>query len=174
MAGTLILATPYAQRLVVGVGDMAVSADSEAILSTYALGSCVGVVAFDPVNRAGGLLHIMLPDSSIAPAKALRNPALFADTGLALFFRALRGVRAYQANLQILVAGGAHVLFGTDPFRIGERNTEVTLDYLAKRSYTLRHTDIGGAVNRTLHLELGSGYVTLKTPGDEMQYALGN
>ena len=174
MAATLTLSAPYTHRQVVGIGDMAVSGETDVVLSTYALGSCVGVVAFDPVNRCGGILHVMLPDSSIAPAKASRQPALFADTGLALFLRALRGVRAYQANLQVLVAGGANVLCGADPYRIGERNAQVTLDYLGKRSFSIRHTDIGGGVNRALHLELSSGLVTLKTPTDEVQYSLGN
>lgn len=174
MAATLTLSALYAQRQVIGIGDMAVSGDAEVVLSTYALGSCVGIVAFDPINRSGGILHVMLPDSAIAPAKASKQPALFADTGLALFFRALREVRAYQSNLQILVAGGANVLHGTDPYRIGERNVRVTLDYLNKRSFSIRHTDVGGGLNRALHLELGTGFVTLKTPTDEVQYSLAN
>jgi chemotaxis protein CheD len=74
----------------------------------------------------------------------------------------------------VLVAGGANVLHGTDPFRIGERNVQVTLDYLNKRSFSIRHTDVGGGLNRALHLELGTGFVTLKTPTDEVQYSLGN
>jgi chemotaxis protein CheD len=174
MSGTLTLAAPYTHRQVVGIGDMAVSGEVDVVLSTYALGSCVGVVAFDPINRSGGILHVMLPDSAIAPAKASKQPALFADTGLALFLRALRSVRAYQANLQVVVAGGANVLCGADPYRIGERNAQVTLDYLAKRSFAIRHTHIGGGLNRALHLELGTGLVTVKTPTDEVQYQLGH
>ncbi len=173
MSGSLSVTSAYTHRIVVGVGDMAVSADAQVVLSTYALGSCVGIAAFDPINRSGGLLHIMLPDSAIAPAKAAKYPAMFADTGFALFFRALRGTRAYQANIQLMVAGGANVLCGPDPYKIGERNARVALDLLAKRSYNVRHTEIGGGVNRALHLEMATGLVTLKTPTDEVQFALG-
>jgi chemotaxis protein CheD len=173
MSGSLSIASAYTHRIVVGVGDMAVSGDTQVVLSTYALGSCVGIAAFDPINRSGGLLHIMLPDSAIAPAKAAKNPAMFADTGFAVFFRALRNMRAYQANIQLMVAGGANVLCGPDPYRIGERNARVTLDFLSTRSYSVRHTDIGGGVNRALHLEMATGLVTLKTPTDEVQFALG-
>ena len=70
------------------------------------------------------------------------------------------------------MAGGANVLCGPDPFRIGERNAQVTLDYLSKRSISLRHADVGGCLNRALHLEIGTGYVTVKTPTDEAQYSL--
>ena len=70
MAGSPSIASLFAQRLVVGVGDMIVSNNAASTLSTYALGSCVAIAAYDPVVKAGGLLHIMLPDSTISPAKA--------------------------------------------------------------------------------------------------------
>jgi len=45
----------------------------------------VAVVAYDPVSKASGLLHIMLPDSAISPDKSITQPAMFADTGLRCF-----------------------------------------------------------------------------------------
>ena len=173
MAGSSLVASPYLQRVIVGVGDLAVSNDVENVLSTYALGSCVGVVAFDPLARAGGILHLMLPDSAISPDKAARQPAMFVDTGLVLFFRALKGVRAERASLQLLVAGGANVLCGSDPYRIGERNSRATQEFLLKQGYRVCHTVVGGGVNRALHLEMATGTVTLKTPFEEAQYPLG-
>ena len=52
-------------NIVVGVGDMKVSNDSESMLVTYSLGSCIGVAIYDPVIKVGGLLHYMLPESSL-------------------------------------------------------------------------------------------------------------
>ena len=49
---------------------------------TYALGSCLGITAYDPVAKVGGLLHVMLPLSSIDPGKASQRPYMFVDTGL--------------------------------------------------------------------------------------------
>jgi len=71
--GSPTIAALFAQRVVVGVGDMGVSNNPQITLSTYALGSCVAVVAYDPVAKAGGLLHLMLPDSTISPAKAQKR-----------------------------------------------------------------------------------------------------
>ena len=51
----------FATKVVVGVGDLAVSNNPSAVLTTYSLGSCIGVTIYDPVTRAGGLLHAMLP-----------------------------------------------------------------------------------------------------------------
>lgn len=151
---------------------MAVSNNTQVILSTYALGSCIGVIAFDPLVKAAGILHLMLPESSISPDKAARQPAMFADTGLPAFFKALTGLRADRSRLRLFVAGGASVIAGSDPFRIGERNARTTLDYLARQGYTVRRTEIGGAVNRTVHLEVNTGSVTLKMPAETVQQSL--
>ena len=55
---------------VVGIGDCKVSNDPEDVLVTHALGSCIAVLIHDPVARVAGLLHYMLPESSLDPAKA--------------------------------------------------------------------------------------------------------
>lgn len=52
------------KTVVVGVGDCRVT-DEPVELVTYALGSCIAVVVWDPVAKVGGLLHFMLPDSSV-------------------------------------------------------------------------------------------------------------
>ncbi len=72
--------------LVIGVADCLVSDDPEAVLVTYALGSCIAVVIHDPVSRVGGLLHYMLPESTLDQAKAQERPYMFADTGIPLLF----------------------------------------------------------------------------------------
>src|SRR5579883_2378084 len=116
MPGAPTISALFSQRVVIGVGDMAVSNNDTVTLSTYALGSCVGVIAYDPASHAGGILHLMLPDSTISPDKAGKQPAMFADTGLPLLFKNLLGVRANATNLRIFLAGGASVLNGADPF----------------------------------------------------------
>lgn len=163
--GSPSISALFAQRVVVGVGDMGVSNNPQITLSTYALGSCVAVVAYDPVSKAGGLLHLMLPDSTISPAKAASQPAMFADTGLPLLFRSLVGLRADPSRLRIFLAGGANVLCDADTFRIGERNIRASSDYLARNNLFVRHTSLGGTINRTVHLNIGTGEITLKTPG---------
>lgn len=143
---------------------MAVSNNTQVILSTYALGSCIGVVAYDPVVKVGGILHLMLPDSSISPDKALLQPAMFADTGLPLFFRSLAGLKAERGRLRLFVTGGACVLSSHDAFKIGERNTKATLSFLAGNGFPVRQTVTGGTTNRTIHLQINDGEMTLKTP----------
>lgn len=177
MAGSLIMSPPsasslFSQRVIVGVGDMAVSNNSQVILSTYALGSCIGVIAYDPVSRVGGILHFMLPDSTISPDKALKQPAMFGNTGLPLLFKALGGMKAEPHRLRFFVAGGAGMLAGQDPFKIGERNSTMAFDFLTKHSMAVRHSDTGGSINRTVHLEIATGSTNLKTPLANQQFSL--
>lgn len=172
MAGAPTIGALFAQRVVIGVGDMAVSNNSMVTLSTYALGSCVGVIVFDPSSKAGGILHLMLPDSTISPDKATKQPAMFADTGLPLLFKALLGVRAERSRLKIFIAGGASVLNGADPFKIGERNSNAVESFLRSNGYSVVGRDLGGSVNRTVHLDIGTGKVQLKMPDRVENFSL--
>ena len=172
MSGSPTIASLFSQRIVVGVGDLAVSNHQSAILSTYALGSCIGVVVFDPVVRCGGILHLMLPESVVSPQKAMTQPAMFADTGLPLLFRELAGLKAVRARIKVFIAGGASVIGGQDPFKIGERNTRATLDFLNAHRVPITQVDTGGSHSRTVHLELSTGKVQLITPTGKSNIAL--
>lgn len=170
--GSPSIAALFAQRVVVGVGDLSVSNNTSITLSTYALGSCVAVAAYDAACHVGGLLHLMLPESSISPDKAISQPAMFADTGLPLLFRSLIGLRAERSRLQILIAGGSSVLSASDNFKIGERNIKATTDFLARNGFVPRHSALGGTTNRTLHLEISTGNVSMKSPSGDRTWSL--
>ena len=155
---------PSLERVVVGVGEMAVSNKARTILTTYGLGSCVGVLVYDPFIRVAGLLHLILPDSRSSAEKAAAQPAMFADTGLPLFFEALSALKAELSRVRIYLAGGASVLNGHDPFRIGERNAQAAINWLRDHGLKIHQEHLGGTVNRTVHLEIDTGLVSLKTP----------
>lgn len=152
---------------------MAVSNSTSTTLSTYALGSCVGVIAYEPNLHAGGILHLMLPESKLSPEKAQSQPAMFADTGLPALFKALVGLRVDINRLRLFVAGGASVLNGTDPFKIGDRNLTAVKKFLQGYSCTVCGYDVGGTVNRTVHLEIATGKVTLRLPDRTESHTLG-
>ena len=172
MPGAPTVANLITQRLVVGVGELAVSNAVGVTISTYALGSCVGLVAYDPAVKAGGILHLMLPDSTLSPEKAQAKPAMFADTGVPAFFRAIAGLRAERSRTRLFLAGGACVLAGPDNFRIGERNAEASQRMLAVYGCSVVGRELGGTVNRTLHLNVATGELTLKLPDRTLTYSL--
>lgn len=164
MPGSPTIEKLFTQRIVVGVGDMAVSNSSSMILSTYALGSCVGVVVYDPSTQASGLLHFMLPDSTISPEKAKSQPAMFADTGFVTLQRSLQGLRVNLPRARTYLAGGAGVISSSDAFRIGEKNIAAAQKWVQRLGLTVVAADLGGFNNRTLHLNISNGELTMKSP----------
>ncbi len=172
MAGSPTIASLFAQRIVVGVADFAVANQAQMIISTYALGSCIGLVAYDSSVQVGGLLHLMLPESSLSPEKAGTQPAMFADTGIPLLFNALAGMRAQRSRTQIYIAGGASVLSGPDSFKIGERNIIAVKKMLAVYGCRVAGAEVAGTVNRTLHLEVGTGQLSIKLPDRTLTISL--
>jgi len=151
------------QNAVVGVGDLAVSNKATDMLSTYALGSCIAIVAYDSQAKAGGIIHFMLPDSSLSPQKAQGQPTMFADTGIPMLFRTLVGLSAERERIKTFVAGGASVITGSDMFKIGERNILAAKKVMSALAVSVVKADIGGVSNRTLHLDIATGEVLLKT-----------
>ncbi len=46
---------------IIDVKDAKISNGPQSVLITYALGSCLGITAYDHPARIGGLLHVMMP-----------------------------------------------------------------------------------------------------------------
>ncbi|MBN1403461.1 MAG: chemotaxis protein CheD [Opitutales bacterium] len=164
MGGAPTIGSIFAERVVVGVGDMAVSNNANVTISTYALGSCVGIVALDPMAQVGGMLHIMLPDSTLTPEKAAKQPSMFADTGMRAFMRALYGLKADRRRMRLFLAGGANVLSGSDFFKIGERNITAVRAFIQRERLSVVSEELGGLNNRTLHFKIKDGIVEMKLP----------
>jgi chemotaxis protein CheD len=153
------------KNLIVGMGDMLASNDASAQLVTYSLGSCVGVTIYDPVARVGGMLHAMLPDSTINAERAANRPNMFVDTGLPAMFHAVYALGGWKQRVVIKMAGGAEFLDQNKVFNIGNRNIEAVVTMLARNGVTLKASATGGHESRTMRLDLTTGSVTLDMPG---------
>jgi chemotaxis protein CheD len=150
-------------RRVIGIGEMLVSADPDETLVTFALGSCLGIVVHDPVARVAGLLHAMLPQSSIDPEKARQRPAMYVDSGVPELFRSCYRLGARKERLVLKVAGGASARDeATDQFQIGKRNFVMLRQLLWKNGVLVHAQDVGGTVSRTLTVSVATGVVTLR------------
>jgi len=164
--------TSPSQKVIVGIAEMAVSSNPAVILTTYSLGSCLGIAIYDPVVRAGGLLHIMLPDSSINSAKAVKQPGMFVDTGVPALFRAAYQLRAEKHRMIICVAGGAQIMDSGGFFNIGTRNYEALTKLFAEHDLKIQAEQVGGMVNRTMHLNIATGEVRLKISNQPQEVIL--
>jgi chemotaxis protein CheD len=124
--------------------------------------------------RVGGLLHFMLPDSSLNPAKAAHQPAMFADTGVPALFRAAYQMKADKYRVEICMAGGAQVMDSSGFFNIGKRNYESVVGLLRQHGLKIQAAEVGGLVSRTISLNVGTGEVRLKVSGRNDQIVLRN
>jgi chemotaxis protein CheD len=166
------LLTGCENKAVVGMADFAVSNSPNLILTTYSLGSCLGIAAYDSVAKAGGLLHTMLPDSNLQPQKAMLQPGMFVDTGLHALFSALEELNVERKRLKIYVAGGAQIMDSSGFFNIGKKNYQALTEILARENLRICAEQVGGLVNRTMYLNVATGAVSLRISGQSKEVPL--
>jgi chemotaxis protein CheD len=136
---------------------------------TYALGSCIAVVVYDPAAKVGGLLHFMLPDSTLDAGKAKDTPAMFADTGIPLLFKSCYKLGADKKRMVVKVAGGASILDESNFFRIGQKNIMAMRKIFWSNNVLIDAEDTGKNFNRTVRIDLGTGKVSIKRAGGQME-----
>ncbi len=162
----------FEQKVVIGIAELAVSNNANATLTTYSLGSCLGISIYDPEVRVGGLLHVMLPDSRIDSGKATAQPAMFVDSGIVALFRTVLDLGAQKQRVQVCVAGGAQIMDNSGYFNIGKRNYEALTKMLNDHGLSVHAEQVGGMVNRTMYLNLATGDVRLKVSGQPQEIFL--
>jgi len=132
-------------------------------LLTAGLGSCIGICIHDPVLKVGGMAHIMLPSAN---GSLGGNPAKYADTALELLLKEISGMGANKSRLKAKIAGGAQMFSfpGKPPIlKIGDRNAEAVEQELKKRGIPLLVMDVGGSFGRTIHFDVGTGELRIRT-----------
>lgn len=151
----------------VGMADLNVCKAPDAI-TTLGLGSCVGVVLFDPETKIAGMVHVMLPDST--KIKQNQNAAKFADTGISLLIEKMTAVGAGRSRLVAKIAGGAQMFAfnsNNDMLRIGERNVEAAKGKLSELKIRILAEDTGLNYGRTIEFYPASGDLLVKSVGKE-------
>ena len=149
--------------IIVGVADLCSSNAANGVITTYALGSCLGVTCYDAVKKSGALLHAMLPDSKkIDSPKAAAS--MFLDTGIQELLQTMRRLGSNTDRCEFKVFGGARVLQAQDYFNIGSRNVAMMQDLALLYHLRVTTWEVGGQTNRTIRLFLDDGRVQLKMP----------
>ncbi len=148
--------------ILVGLGEMYLTQGDGRVLVARCLGSSAAVAVHDPQTGVAGLLHWMLPASSIDPSRAERNPYLFIDTGLPRFLDSAVKRGARRAELTACLAGGAALPDGGE-YDVGSRNRDEALKILAREGLVIRQEETGGTVVRELSLEMGPGQFAVRS-----------
>lgn len=152
------------QVVKVGIADMNIAKAPDTI-RTSGLGSCVGVILYDEKSQIAGLIHVMLPDSSLGKTQTI-NLAKFADTGIPAMIEQLKIEGVQPFKLRAKIAGGAQMFqFSTakDTMRIGPRNVEAVKEYLKKYSIPIISEDTGGNSGRTIEFNPATNLLNIRT-----------
>ncbi|MBN2222642.1 MAG: chemotaxis protein CheD [Vallitaleaceae bacterium] len=153
----------------VGMADLNCCKSPDA-LTTLGLGSCIGIVLYDPQNKVSGLAHIMLPDST--QIKNNENVAKFADTAIIKLINDMTKLGAVKTRLVAKLAGGAQMFsFGSsnDLMRIGERNAIASRNKLKELGIPVLSEDCGLNYGRTIEFYSETGLLHIKTIGKEIK-----
>ncbi|MEW6977683.1 chemotaxis protein CheD [Bacillus pumilus] len=138
----------------VGIADVQLVKTPDRI-RTSGLGSCVGLVLFDQEKKLAGLVHVMLPDSSLAKG-AVENLAKYADTGVKHTIDLLLKEGARKYALKAKLAGGAEMFkfkSTNDLMRIGPRNVSAVKEHLSLHHIPIISEDTGGNNGRTIEFD---------------------
>jgi chemotaxis protein CheD len=155
------------RQIVVGISDCAFSNNSEEVLITFSLGSCIGVSLYDPVMRQGGLVHCLLPTVTMASKNEQLNSSAFVDLGVQNLMQNLLDSGSKKKDLICKIAGCSAMFdFKNDHFKIGEKNHSVAKLILEKNGIKISGEYIGGKDSKTMWLEIKTGK-TIVQIGDE-------
>ena len=153
----------------VGMADANICRPPDEI-TTLGLGSCVGIVLYDPVVKIAGLVHVMLPDSTKIINNS--NKYKFADTGIDTLVQEMVNYGAIKRNLVAKIAGGAQMFSfsnNLEMMRIGERNVEATKEKLAKLGIPILAEETGANYGRTIVFSPETGLLLIKSVGKEIK-----
>lgn len=149
----------------VGMADLNICSSPDAI-TTLGLGSCVGIILYDPILKIAGLAHIMLPDST--QIRSNENVAKFADTGIETLLKQLLQKGALRTRMVAKIAGGAQMFaFSAENamLSIGKKNVMATKKKLNELGIPIVAEDTGNSYGRTIEFYPETGELLIKAVG---------
>lgn len=150
----------------IGRGDIAISNTASDVIKTMTLGSCVGVMLYDPTLKTVAMGHITLPDSSVRSGQEMGKPARYADTGIQLLVKALEKMGSQGGqNIIAKIAGGAQIEDKNKTFNLGARNVLAIKKILSKCGLSLKAEDTGGDIGRIMEVIVSTGEIVLSAQG---------
>jgi chemotaxis protein CheD len=122
---------------------------------------------WEPIARIAGLLHFLLPDSKINPARARLEPEAFADSGIPRLFHDVYRLGGQKKRCTVRLVGGAEIS-GHAPdgvLNVGRRNILAARGILWRNGVMVEGEAVGGTTARSVILAAATGVLTIKANG---------
>ena len=133
------------------------------------VGSCVAICIHDPINKCGGLAHIMLPSSSICRKEVLNSK--YADTAVPALTAALQQSGKCSFALSAKIAGGANMFpnLNSNTMNIGSKNVDAVKEALAEHGIKLLSEDVTGTFGRKVTFNIATGEVFVRNGNGDVK-----
>ena len=152
--------------VVLGLGQMHVTNEADAVLVCLGLGSCVAVCAYDAIAGVAGMAHIVLPAASNGAAP---HPK-FADSAIPMIIQQMQELGALTGRMAVKIVGGAQLVGANGTIgvmNIGASNVEAVTNALTQQGVHIQETEVGGNHGRTARFFVDSGVVLVSKAGGE-------
>ncbi len=129
------------------------------------LGSCVALCLWDKMQFKGGMVHIMMPQST---GSACNHEFKYADTAVKGLLKEMQGKGSIKDNLSAKIVGGASMFFKKNgnhnnrPLSIGDRNYQTVKNQLKQLKITIDQEDTGGTEGRRVIFDCSTGKITIR------------
>lgn len=148
----------------IGLGEMQVSTDTGMVLACLGLGSCIGISAYDPVARVGGMAHVVLPQGNDTDCQ--KSPAKFANSALPYLVTEMEKMGAIKRRIVFKIAGGAKIIANVPPksiLDIGDRNVTAVKAAFGEHQLEIKAHDLQGNLGRSIWLHVETGITRVRT-----------
>ena len=147
-------------------GDLVSSRQMGDRITAVGLGAGVGVVAQTGAADLICAASVALPDSAANHRLGRTRPGYFADTAIAAIAALLNGFpEGTTEGITFKLIGGATLMTSHRTFDIGRRNLDAIHGALDKLGLAVAVADVGGNVNRSFSVEVGSGISHISAAG---------
>jgi chemotaxis protein CheD len=148
-------------QYVIGIGEYAISDNTDDTLKTYALSTCVALTVYSPLKKILGMVHIALPYSSID--KTGLSPGYYAETAVPLMLERMYLDYGCKKNeLVFILYGGARSISIKDTFNIGNRNVDMIQKILETQNIICNTEETGGLKSRTIEVDVLTGQAIIQ------------
>lgn len=145
------------KRVSIHIGEMYASREP-AIVETV-LGSCVAACLYDPVNRVGGMNHILLPRSCQDDPTLAR----YGEHAMPMLIQRILKLGGKKENLQAKVFGAASVLsLDETRFSVPQANERFVREFLRAHDIPLLGQRLGGKQPVKVRMFTGTGKALVK------------
>jgi chemotaxis protein CheD len=150
-------------ELRLAVAELAALA-GDGVLAVLGLGSCVALVLYDEQTRVGGMVHVMLPDETMARDRS--RPGKFAGSAVVALLASMEALGASRARTRARLIGGASMfasLLKVSGMNIGQRNVEAIRDALENAGIPVDAEDVGSDYGRSVRFDVATGRVEVRS-----------